>query len=65
MESEKNFQEKYDELQEKLQLSIGKIVRDIAKTESGRERLRIMKENHENFTNCEMTHGNDSHENSK
>ena len=45
MDREKTFEEKYDEIQAKLQAEIRKIMSNIGQTENGRERLRIMQEN--------------------
>ena len=56
MNSEKNSQEKYDEIQGNLQRVIRKIIRDIAKTEGGRQRLRTMQRNLENYTAANIGH---------
>ena len=45
VDQEKTFEEKYDEIYEKLQVEIRKIISNIGQTEGGRERLRIMHEN--------------------
>ena len=45
VDQEKTFEEKYDEIYEKLQVEIRKIMSSIGQTEGGRERLRIMQEN--------------------
>ena len=47
MDQTKSFEEKYAEIQKKLQAAIGGIISDIAKTDDGLERLRVMHENHE------------------
>ena len=54
MNQEKNFTEKFDEIQTKLQSVIGRIIGDIAKTDDGRERLRVMHENHEKLTKYDL-----------
>ena len=56
MNSEKNSQEKYDEIQGNLQRVIRKIIRDIAKTEGGRQRLRTMHRNLEIYTTANIDH---------
>ena len=56
MNSEKNSQEKYDEIQGNLQRVIRKIIRDIAKTEGGRQRLCTMQRNVENYTAANIGH---------
>ena len=63
MDAEKTFQEKYDEIQKKLQSVVGRIIRDIAKTDDGLERLRIMHENHEKLKKYDLTCLNDIKEN--
>ena len=60
MNSEKNTQEKYAETQGKLQCVIRKIIRDIAKTEGGRQRLRTMQRNLENHAAANIGHDIDS-----
>ena len=40
------------------------IISDIAKTDGGLDRLRIMHENHEKLTKYDMTHAHDSQNNS-
>jgi len=54
MNQEKNFQEKFDEIQTKLQSVIGRIIGDIAKTEDGRERLRVIHENNQKLTKYDL-----------
>lgn len=54
MNQEKNFQEKFDEIQTKLQSVIGRIINDIAKTDDGLERLRVMHENHQKLTKYDL-----------
>ena len=60
MESDKNFQEEYDEILEKLSKVYHQIISDIARTDGGLDRLRIMHENHEKLTKYNMTHAHDS-----
>ena len=54
MNQEKNFTEKFDEIQTKLQSVIGRIIGDIAKTDDGVERLRVMHENHAKLTKYDL-----------
>ena len=64
MESDKNFQEEYDEILEKLSKVYRGIISDIAKTDGGLDRLRLMHENYEKLTKYDMTHAHDSQNNS-
>ena len=64
MESDKTFQEKFDEIQEKLSREIRRIMNDIAKSEGGLERLQMMHENHEKLTKYDLTHANCAENNS-
>ena len=47
MDRGKTFQEKFGEIQTKLQSVLGGIITDIAQSDGGIERLRIMHKNHE------------------
>jgi len=64
MDQTKSFEEKYAEIQKKLQAAIGGIISDIAKTDDGLERLRVMHENHEKLAKYDLTSLTDSRENS-
>ena len=64
MESNKTFQEKFDEIQEKLQREIRGIMDNIAKTDGGLERLQMMHENHEKLTKYDLSNANCSPNNS-
>ena len=55
MDNEKTHQEKYEEIQQKLQHNFGKILSDIAKTPGGLERLEILQANHEKLTKYDLT----------
>ena len=55
MDNEKTYQQKYEEIQEKLQHNFGKILSDIAKTPDGLERLEILQANHEKLTKYDLT----------
>ena len=63
MDEEKTFQEQFDEIQKNIQSVVGRIVRDIAKTEDGLERLRVMHENHEKLAKYDLTSLTDKREN--
>ena len=64
MDRKKSFEEKYAEIQKKLQSVIGGIISDIAKTDGGLERLRVIHENHEKLTKYDLISLTDSRENS-
>ena len=55
MDDEKTYQEKYEEIQQKLQHNFGQILSDIAKTPGGLERLEILQANHEKLTKYDLS----------
>jgi len=65
MESNKTFQEKFDEIQEKLQREIRRIMDNIAESDGGLERLQMMHENHEKLTKYDLLKANCSNNSDK
>ena len=65
MDQTKSFEEKYAEIQKKLQAAIGGIISDIAKTDGGLERLQVMHDNHAKLTKYDLNCLTDSRENSE
>ena len=55
MDQENSFQEKYEEIQQKIQLVFGQVLADIAKTPGGLERLEMLHANHEKLTKYDVT----------
>ena len=55
MALEKSFQEKFEEIQQKIQLVFGQVLADIAKTPDGLERLEMLHANHEKLTKYDLT----------
>ena len=55
MDSEKSYNEKFEEIQQKLQHAFGQILFDIAMTPDGLERLEILQANHEKLTKYDLS----------
>ena len=55
MALEKSFQEKFEEIQQKIQLVLSQVLADIAKSPGGLERLEMLHANHEKLTKYDVT----------
>ena len=55
MALEKSFQEKFEEIQQKIQLVFSQVLADIAKSPGGLERLEMLHANHEKLTKYDVT----------
>ena len=55
MALEKSFQEKFEEIQRKIQLVFSQVLADIAKSPGGLERLEMLHANHEKLTKYDVT----------
>ena len=55
MALEKSFQEKFEEIQQKIQLVFSQVLADIAKSPGGLERLEMLHADHEKLTKYDVT----------
>ena len=55
MALEKSFQEKFEEIQQKIQLVFSQVLADIAKSPGELERLEMLHANHEKLTKYVVT----------
>ena len=55
MALEKSFQEKFEEIQQKIQLVFSQVLADMAKSPGGLERLEMLHAIHEKLTKYDVT----------